>query len=203
MEAGGSLREALRTGLGLIPHPEGGYFRETWRAGAEPMASRGEVDPRGDTVTVNAKVRNTLTSIYWMVTREAPVGYWICNASDHVHYWHGGGALTYHVVDPATGAYTRAVLGPDAHAGEVLQFPVRGGHWKAAELSVGGGGGAHPHDFCLIGEAVAPGWDSADFRWGTAAELEALAGAHVFAPLAHLVKPDAAPRDFAATYAAA
>ena len=195
MGDGNPARESLRQGLGLIPHPEGGYFRETWRAGAEPMASRGGVDPGGDTVTFKGHERNTLTSIYWMVTAEAPFGWWICNASDHVHYWHGGGALTYHVVDPATGAHTRTVLGPDAAKGEVLQFPVRGGHWKAAELRQG-------DDFCLIGEAVAPGWDFNDFRWGTAAELETLMGAHTFAPLKHLVKSDASGQgaDFDKTY---
>jgi hypothetical protein len=65
--------------LGLIPHPEGGFFREVYRSGAEPMASKGETDPAGATLAATGRTppeRNVMTSIYWLLNRESPVGWW-------------------------------------------------------------------------------------------------------------------------------
>jgi len=65
--------------LGLIPHPEGGFFREVYRSGAQPMASKGETDPAGATFATADRTppeRNVMTSIYWLLNRESPVGWW-------------------------------------------------------------------------------------------------------------------------------
>lgn len=81
-------REDVIKLLGLIPHPDHGYFRETYRSGATPMASRGQTDPAGDLIPIHSikgpseqywqqqgkpsehagAQRNILTSIYFMVT---------------------------------------------------------------------------------------------------------------------------------------
>jgi len=87
--------------LGLIPHPEGGFFRETHRAGGTPMTARGETDfnvPNDDLVATNRTDRrpdsdgrrNALTSIFWMPTRASPTLLLAINLSDHVHYYHSG-----------------------------------------------------------------------------------------------------------------
>ena len=94
--------------------------------------------------------RNVLTSIYYCLTTDSPRQWWAHNMSDHIHYWHGGGSLTYHVVHP-DGRYERHVLGPRADRGETMQLTVRGGSFKCAHLEAGCG------DFVLLGEAVAPG----------------------------------------------
>ena len=157
-------KSTLITALGLVPHPEGGYFREVYRSGAGPMRSRGETDLAGTLMRTERTPpeRNVLTSIYWMLDRQSPLGYWCNNASDHVHYFHAGAALTYFVLHP-DGHLERQVLGPRVHLGEVLQLVVKGGCWKAVLLEEG--------EYGLIGEAVAPGFDFRDFRWGTPEEL--------------------------------
>jgi predicted cupin superfamily sugar epimerase len=157
-------KSALIGALGLVPHPEGGYFREVYRSGAEPMRSRGETDPGGALMPTGRvpPERNVMTSIFWMLDRQSPQGYWCNNASDHVHYFHAGAALTYFVITP-DGGFERHLLGPRPNKGEVLQLVVRGGCWKAVHLEQG--------EFGLIGEAVAPGFDFRDFRWGTREEL--------------------------------
>jgi uncharacterized protein len=154
----------LIASLGLIPHPEGGHFREVYRSGAPPMRSKGETDAEGALLRTEREPpeRNVLTSIYWMVDRASPIGFWCNNASAHVHYHHAGAALTYHVIHP-DGRLETQRLGPDPRRGDVLQFVVEGGCWKAAHLAEG--------DYCLLGEAVAPGFDFRDFRWGTEDEL--------------------------------
>jgi len=158
----------LITALALVPHPEGGYFREIFRSGAEPMSSKGLTDPAGALMTTDREPppRNVLTSIYWMVDRRSPIGFWCSNASDHVHYFHAGAALTYHIIHP-DGRLETQRLGPDPRRGDVLQLVVRGGCWKAAHLEEG--------DYCLLGEAVAPGFDFRDLRWATEDDLAAVA----------------------------
>lgn len=167
-------REALVQKLGLVPHPEGGFFRETWRSGAAPMASRGATDPAGGTVPTPRRLggaRNSLTSIYYMITKEHPHQWWVRNESDHVHYHHAGGTLVYGVAHP-DGRYEELRLGLGAD--DQPQIVVPGGAYKCARL-VGGA------DYALIGEGVGPGFDHRDFGFVTKAMLakwpEALAAA--------------------------
>jgi predicted cupin superfamily sugar epimerase len=176
--------------LGLIAHPEGGFFRETFRSGSVPMSSKGKTDEasadlmessKPDGSLREGKVRNHLTSIYYCLTTDSPRQWWANNMSDHIHYWHGGGALTYHIVHP-DGRYERSVLGPRADRGEVLQLIVRGGSFKCAHLEPGNG------EFVLLGEGVAPGFDFRDFAFVSAAELKALVPAERFAALKTFLK---------------
>jgi len=170
-----------------VPHPEGGFFRETWRSGGVPMASKGQTDPAGRCVTTGRTPpeRNELTSIFYM-TAQGGLQYWAKNASDHVHYWHGGGAYEYLVLHPG-GRLERQVLGPRLDAGEVLQFAVPGGCWKAARVVRGA--------FCLLGEAVAPGFDFRDFTWLTEAELRGICPPALWPELKGFLHPDQR-RDF-------
>ena len=64
------LKESLIANLQLVPHPDGGYFREVYRGRAPCMESEGETDERGSiiaTPSLPGGKRNTMTSIYWMV----------------------------------------------------------------------------------------------------------------------------------------
>lgn len=47
--------------LGLVPHPEGGYFVETLRAGCAPMQSRGYTDLSGEVIQTDVGPRNSCT----------------------------------------------------------------------------------------------------------------------------------------------
>ena len=172
--------------LDLIPHPEGGYFRETHRSGSIPMSTRGQTDfgqcvsneayqslclthhrehrrPDGDSR------RNCLTSIIWMPTVKQKMLYLGKNLSDHVHYWQGGNSFEYHIYDPITKSLKREVLGPNVKRGEKLQVPVKGGSWKCGRLLEG------PSDCSVIGEGVAPGFDFHDFEWITKIMISSIA----------------------------
>ena len=187
--------EHIKRALGLIPHPEGGYFRETYRSGSTPMKSKGSTDEAGvviDTERVGRQ-RNLLTSIYWMPTTDSPIAWWCSNLSDHMHYYQLGAPLTYHLLDEH-GRYSQHVLGPVLDQGQVLQLMVPGGCWKAAELEAG--------PFTLIGEAVAPGFDFRDFSWMTDNDWTQGLGNHaspVLRKLKRLLKPSQR-RDFERHY---
>lgn len=176
--------------LGLLAHPEGGYFRETFRSGAAPMASEGQTDLRGEVMPAYQErvPRNLLTSIYWMPTADSPIGWLCCNRAAHVHYYHAGASLTYHLVSPE-GELTVERLGPNVLAGEVLQLSVPGGYWKAAELQTG--------EYCLLGEGVAPGFDFEDFQFIGEEQLRARTSD--LSSLCRFIKPDRR-RDFQRYY---
>jgi predicted cupin superfamily sugar epimerase len=121
--------------LDLKPHPEGGYFRETFR------------DTR-----VDANGRSLSTAIYFLLA-DGERSHW--HRIDAVEVWHfyAGSAL---ILDVADGDGQRSIrLGPDLAAGEVPQAIVPARAWQAAE-STG--------DWTLVGCTVAPGFDFATFE---------------------------------------
>jgi predicted cupin superfamily sugar epimerase len=133
---------ALVARLGLAPHVEGGYFRELW-------AASGRVDTA-------AGPRPLASTIYYLLTSEAPLGRFHRNTSDITHLLHTGGPIVYSLISPE-GAWKEVVLGRDPGAGQVLRFTCPGGWWKSSQLPVGALTG-------LISEIVAPGFDYADHQ---------------------------------------
>ena len=181
---------------------EGGFFLETWRAGAEPMTTMGQTaldatrglvvtDDRSERRPDGDPRRNALTSIFWVPTVACPRLPLAINRSDHVHYWQGGAAFEYTIFDPATKALRVVVLGPDLRAGQKLQVPVRGGMWKCGRLlATGDSKSKSESDCCIIGEAVGPGFDFHDFTWVDPAMIAASCTAEQAAVLAGYVHGD-------------
>jgi predicted cupin superfamily sugar epimerase len=161
--------------LNLIPHPEGGFFLETFRSGTVPMSSNGQTNvacnAKNLVVTVDGRRRNCLSSIYWLPTLKSPIQPLVCNESDHVHYYQGGLPMEYIHYDPATQVLATTIVGPDVVHGHVLQHPIRGGTWKCGRL-MASYLEAIPAEYSLIAEAVGPAFDFHDFHFVTTEELE-------------------------------
>jgi predicted cupin superfamily sugar epimerase len=117
--------------LDLKPHPEGGYFRETFR------------DAR-----LLEGGRPASTAIYYLLTH-GQRSHW--HRIDAVEIWHfyAGDPLLLEVTAGDCGAVTRTTLGPDIMAGQQPQAIVPAGAWQAAE-SLG--------LWALVGCTVAPGF---------------------------------------------
>lgn len=171
--------EQLVEVMGLLPHPEGGFFLETHRAGSSPYISRGQTDFNGTSLVEttdradrrpdgNTK-RNALTSMMWVPTKKSATLPVVCNLSDHVHFYQGGLPFQYHVYNPDSRTLRTAILGPDIRNGHSLQVVVRGGEYKCGSLLQNAAGTA---DYAIIAEAVAPGFDLHDFFFVSAAELK-------------------------------
>jgi hypothetical protein len=99
--------------LGLTPHPEGGFYRETFR---EPAS----------------------TAIYFLL-REGDVSVWhrVQNAAE---VWHHYAGATLELTTSTGRGRTVLRLGPDLAAGEVPQAVVPGGVWQTARPLPGGPG---------------------------------------------------------------
>ena len=134
--------------LDLQPHPEGGWFRETWRGG--PIET-----PRG--------ARTTSTAIYYLLPKHGWSA-WHRVASDEVwHHYRGAPAHLHLMRDD--GRHDTILLGSDILNGQRPQATVPAGVWQATEPIDG---------WALFGCTVAPGFDFDDFELPQVAELRAL-----------------------------
>lgn len=144
-----SAREVIDL-LGLQPHPEeGGFFRETYRAGESvPLAGLPDRYP-GE--------RNHCTAIYYLLTPET------CS---HMHRLRTDEIFHFYVGDPCEmlqlhpdGSGEVVILGHDIRQGQRPQVVVPRGSWQGMRLLPGGA-------FGLMGCTVAPGFDFADYEHG-------------------------------------
>ncbi len=150
--------QSLIRALDLEGHVEGGYFKETHKSDVVQQ--------------VNGKKRSILTSIYYLLTIESPVGHFHKNTSDIMHYFHKGDPITYFLIYP-DGLLETRILGSDVNNGHELQLIVPGGVWKASKIGDEGNKG-----YGLIGEAVAPGFEYEDMELARQEQLMALFPQH-------------------------
>ncbi|MGJ8680164.1 cupin domain-containing protein [Paraglaciecola sp.] len=153
-------RSELIEALGLEGHVEGGYFKQTFKASHRPQIE-----------TQNGP-RTTMTSIFYLLTADSPIGHFHMNQSDIMHYFHKGDPITYYLIDK-TGNLTTTVLGPVPRKGHQMQMMVKGGTWKASIIPTD-----NTFGYGLIGEAVSPGFEYADMQLGKTSELISLYPQH-------------------------
>ena len=121
--------------LGLAPHPEGGFYRETYRD------------------RPNDGSRGAITSIYYLL-RTSERSHWHRVDAAEIWLFHAGAPLALSLSDD--GRSVRTVrLGTDVAAGEAPQAVVPPGCWQAAE-SLGA--------WTLVGCTVAPAFEFAGFE---------------------------------------
>ncbi|MGA8341643.1 MAG: cupin domain-containing protein [Candidatus Sulfotelmatobacter sp.] len=142
--------------LRLDPHPEGGYFRQTYRS--EVVIAR-EALPAGF-----SGARAVSTAIYFLLEGEGFSAFHRLR-SDEIWHFYAGQPLLVHAIDPE-GNYSRILLGSDPGAGQVLQAVVRAGCWFASHV-------ADWKSFAVAGCTVAPGFEFEDFELGKREELVA------------------------------
>jgi len=143
--------------LELEAHPEGGYFRQTYKADA--MLAK-EALPAGF-----AGARAASTAIYFLLEGGNFSAFHRLR-SDEVWHFYAGEPLVVHVIDPQ-GVYSAIRLGRDLEAGQVPQAVVRAGCWFASHV-------ADWKSFAVVGCTVAPGFDFEDFEMGKRADLVTL-----------------------------
>lgn len=142
--------------LDLQPHPvEGGFFRETYRAaGALPASA----------LPAHTGPRSASTAIYYLL-KPGHVSELHVLPGDEVFHFYLGSPVRMLQLWP-DGSGREVVIGPDLAAGQSPQVVVPGGVWQGTRLAEGGA-------FALLGCTVAPGFDYADYRGGSRAELTA------------------------------
>ena len=139
--------------LELLPHPEGGFYKETYRSEE----------------TLELQDRNLLTSIYFLLSSEN-VSHFHRIKSDELWYYHTGSAVTVHTLDEK--GHTAFKLGPDVANGELPFYLVK-------KDTIFGSTVEAPHSYGLVSCAVAPGFDFRDFELFERKELLELFPDHV------------------------
>src|SRR5690349_17735754 len=86
--------------LSLEPHIEGGFFRRTYQSADE------------NTVVTAGGQRLCMTSIFYLLTQDSPIGHFHLNQSDIVHYYHVGDPIRYTLIFP-DGTLKTIVMGHD------------------------------------------------------------------------------------------
>ncbi len=129
--------------LALRPHPEGGWYAETWRAATDVETPRGR--------------RATATGIYYLL-EPGQRSAWHRVTSDELWLHHAGGPLTLDLGGEGTrpGDVRRLLLGTDVAAGQAPQQLVPAGCWQTARPA--------GDEAVLVSCVVSPGFDFADFE---------------------------------------
>ena len=130
--------------LGLMAHPEGGWYRETWR---------GEAGPDG---------RASGTAIIFLL-RAGEASHWHTVDAAELWLWQAGDPVELRLAAGDEGPVRSVMLGADIAEGQQLQGLVAPGEWQAAWPVVMVGGGLI-HGYSLVSCVVVPGFDCAGVR---------------------------------------
>jgi predicted cupin superfamily sugar epimerase len=145
--------------LGLKPHPiEGGYFRETYRAGGS--ISSADLPPGYS----RGAPRSLGTSIYYLLTADTYSEMHRLPTEEVFHVYLGGPLRMLQLFPGGDGRELQ--LGSDILRGQEPQVIVPAGVWQGSLLEPG-------VEFALLGATMAPGFDYADYEQGARAKLVA------------------------------
>lgn len=127
--------------LSLLPHPEGGFYREMYRSPTMVSAE-------------GAGLKSAYTSIYYLLSG-GDFSSWHRIKSDETWYFHSGCDVSIYFFDKNKELQT-IQLGLDS---KCLQATISANTWFAAKPM-------HQNSFCLVSCAVAPGFEFVDFEIG-------------------------------------
>jgi len=144
--------------LALQAHPEGGYFRETYRCNEQVARSAYPAE------------RAASTAIYYLLCDDA-YSAWHRIRSDEIWHFYAGGMLDIHVLDTQGELYTHRLGDAVAHRDAVFQAVVPAGCWFAAER-------VDPARYTLAGCTVAPGFEFSEFELADTVALLSAYPAH-------------------------
>ncbi|WP_341226508.1 cupin domain-containing protein [uncultured Arcticibacterium sp.] len=138
--------------LDLISHPEGGFYKETYRSpGSSSFLMNGE-----------EKTRNHSTSIYFLMEKGDFSAFHKIQSDELWHFYAGDTLEIYHI-DPKGNMIT-TLLGPNPEKGETLQTVIPANLWFASRPK-------NTAKYALVGCTVSPGFDFQDFEMAKRADL--------------------------------
>ena len=141
--------------LELQPLPDGGYYRETYRARQQVLPLHNGLPEQG--------ARTAATAIYYLLTAGAFRAFHRLD-SDLVWHFYFGAACQLHLLHPATRRYESVLLGSEPEAYQHFHVLIPQGTWYAAEVVA-------PGEFSIVGCTTAPGFEWGDYHLATPADL--------------------------------
>ncbi|NYT83228.1 cupin domain-containing protein [Alcaligenaceae bacterium] len=149
--ASASVVERLIRRYGLQPHPEGGYYAETYRSPQRVQHATGGDD------------RSASTAIYYLLDQTA-YSAWHRIASDEMWHFYMGSPLDIHVLQAGGAVETQRLGNPLESEGASFQVLVPAGCWFGAERP-------DPEGYTLAGCTVAPGFEFSEFELADCGDL--------------------------------
>jgi len=140
--------------LSLSPHPEGGYFNETFAAT--------DMIPTDNLSRNYEGPRKAYTSIYFLL-KSGQVSRFHRLKSDELWNYHSGSPVTIHIID-SEGNYYAKKLGPNPDNRESFQVLIEAGCWFGAVVD-------EDNSYSLAGCFVCPGFEFVDFELAEREEL--------------------------------
>lgn len=135
--------------LKLLPHPEGGYYRENYRSEVCLSAKALPKDFGGS--------RNASTAIYFLIEKGNFSALHKIKSDETWHFYAGDALEVIELHE--NGEISNTLVGNKVSEGEVFQYTVKANTWFGSRVKAGG-------LFSLVGCTVAPGFDFADFEMG-------------------------------------
>lgn len=141
--------------LDLLPHPEGGYYKETYRS---------ELSINLETIEENRKgFRSLCTGIYFLLDKGNFSAFHRIK-SDELWHFYAGDLITIHMIDQQ-GNYFAQDVGNNIEDGQVLQYLVPANTWFASEIK-------GDRSYALVGCTVSYGFDFNDFEMANKSLIE-------------------------------
>jgi predicted cupin superfamily sugar epimerase len=142
-----TAREIIKQ-LKMQPHPEGGYYAETYRSSATVLNSNGEK-------------RNCCTAIYFLLNDQEKSNFHRIK-SDELWFFHSGEPLE--ILSIRGGEIHSIILGTQMEKGEIPQASIPADTWFGSKVKEGMG-------YSLVSCTVSPGFDFADFELANRQQL--------------------------------
>lgn len=140
--------------LGLLPHPEGGYYRETYRSDLILRAEGLPKEFRGN--------RSASTAIYFLIEKNNFSALHRIKSDETWHFYVGDPLEVIEINEK--GELKKTNIGSGLERGELFQYTVKANTWFGSRVLEGG-------EFSLVGCTVAPGFDFQDFEMAKREQL--------------------------------
>ena len=140
--------------LKMQPHPEGGFFKETYRS--EVIIQREHLPERF------SGERNISTSIYYLLENKQCSKLHRIKSDEMWHFYDGSGLIIFVINEKGNLSENR--LGLNHEEGESPQVLIKAGDWFGAKVN-------KPDSYCLTGCTVSPGFHFEDFEMGNRKDL--------------------------------
>lgn len=140
--------------LDLLPHPEGGYFRETYRSEL--------ILPSDGLPSEFSGSRNAATAIYFLIEKNNFSALHKIKSDETWHFYAGDPLEVIELNE--NGELKKTNIGSGLDRGELFQYTVKANTWFGSRVLSGG-------EFSLVGCTVAPGFDFRDFEMASRESL--------------------------------
>lgn len=140
--------------LELLPHPEGGYYKEVYRS--DEKITKNSLPSR------YSSERTFATSIYYLLQSGQFSSFHKLKSDETWHFYSGSPIAIYLI--SLSGSFEKVILGDEIDKAQLLQYTIERETWFAAEP-------LDENSFSLIGCSVAPGFEFDDFELGKRDEL--------------------------------